>query len=141
MSATAPASGERRLPPVAVLATGSLAAVVVGGIVMASYAPRHAPLVVAGGLLGLGVVLMGVALVLLSRIRDFAWATFTKVFKWGLVAYVLEAALIEFSFVRNHTSGSSLDIVSAMLVIFGVSVPTTIAFTVARYADVATATP
>ena len=57
------------------------------------------------------------------------------------MAYVLEAALIEFSFVRNHTSGSSLDIVSAMLVIFGVSVPTTIAFTVARYADVATATP
>lgn len=108
---------------------------------MASYAPRHAPLAVAGGLLGLGVVLMGVALALLSRIRDFAWATFTKVFKWGLVAYVIEAALIEFAFVRNHTSGSALDIVTAMLVIFGVSVPTTIAFTVARYADVGTATP
>lgn len=131
----APHAPERRFPPVAALATGALAAVVVGGIVMASYAPRRAPLALAGALLALGVVLLVVAVTLLRRIKDFAWATFVKVFKWGLLAYVIEAALIEFAFVRNHTSGSSLDIVSGMLVIFGVSVPVTIAFTVARYAD------
>jgi hypothetical protein len=136
VSTVASLTKERRLPPVAALATGALASVVVGGIVMASYAPRRAPLGLAGGLLGLGVVLMAVAVALLSRIKNFAWATFVTVFKWGLLAYVIEAALIEFAFVRNHTSGSSLDIVSAMLVIFGVSVPVTIAFTVARYADV-----
>jgi hypothetical protein len=43
--------------------------------------------------------------------------------------------MIEFSFIRNHTSGASLVIVSGMLVVFGVSVPTTIAFTAARFAE------
>jgi hypothetical protein len=102
---------------------------------MASYAPRKAPLGIATALLVLGVVLLGIAAGLLSHLKDFAWTTFTKVFKWALLAYVFEAGMIEFAFVRNHTSGASLLIVSGMLVIFGVSVPSTIAFTVARYAD------
>jgi len=108
---------------------------VIGGIVMASYAPRKAPLGVAGGLLGLAVLLLLAVVVVFTRVRDFAWPTFAKVFKWALLAYVIEAGMIEFSFVRNHTSGTSLQIVTGMLVIFAVSVPTTIAFTAARFAD------
>ncbi|HEY5302607.1 MAG TPA: hypothetical protein VIJ86_00965 [Acidimicrobiales bacterium] len=127
--------GDRVFPPIAWLTTASLASVVVGGILMASYAPRKAPLGVATALLVLAVILLSIAAGLLSHVKDFAWSTFTKVFKWALLAYIVEAAMIEFAFVRNHTSGSSLLIISAMLVIFGVSVPTTIAFTVARYAD------
>ena len=42
--------------------------------------------------------------------------------------------MIEFSFVRNHTSGTALANVTGMLV-FEVSVPTTTAVTVARCAD------
>lgn len=136
MSAMTPPDGDRAFPPIAWLTTASLASVVVGGILMASYAPRKAPLGVATALLVLAVILLGIAAGLLSHVKDFAWTTFSKVFKWALLAYIVEAAMIEFAFVRNHTSGSSLIIVSAMLVIFGVSVPTTIAFTVARYADV-----
>ena len=43
--------------------------------------------------------------------------------------------MIEFAFVHDHTRGSSLVIVTLMLVIFASSVPTTIAFTVARFAE------
>jgi Tfp pilus assembly protein PilX len=43
--------------------------------------------------------------------------------------------MIEFAFVRDHTRGASLFIVTCMLVIFALSVPTTIAFTTARFAD------
>jgi len=128
-------SGDRHFPPVAWMTTGALALVVIGGIVMASYAPRKAPLGVAGGLLGLAVLLLLAVVVVFTRVRDFAWPTFAKVFKWALLAYVIEAGMIEFSFVRNHTSGTSLQIVTGMLVIFAVSVPTTIAFTAARFAD------
>jgi hypothetical protein len=116
--------------------TGSLASAVVGGVLMASYAPRKAPLGVATALLVLAIILLGLAAGLLSHVKDFAWTVFNKVFKWALLAYVVEAGMIEFAFVRNHTSGASLAIVSGMLLIFGVSVPSTIAFTVARYADV-----
>ena len=45
------------------------------------------------------------------------------------------AGVIEFAFLHDHVSGAALAILSAMLVVFAVSVPTTIAFTVARYAD------
>ncbi len=135
MSAAHTPEGDRPFPPIAWLSTGALASVVVGGILMASYAPRRAPLGVAGALLGVAVLLLLVVVVIFSRLRDFAWSTFATVFKWALLAYVIEAGMIEFAFVRGHTSGTSLAIVTGMLVVFGVSVPTTIAFTVARYAE------
>ncbi len=130
-----PAGVERRLPPVAWLTTLALSTVIVGGIVMSAYAPRRAPLAPVGALLALAVVLLIGVVVIFTRLRDFAWSTFGRVFKWALLAYVIEAAVIEFAFVHDHTSGATLAVLSGMLVVFAVSVPTTIAFTVARYAD------
>jgi hypothetical protein len=46
---------------------------------------------------------------------------------------VIAAGLIEFAFVRNHTRGEPLAVVTAMLVLFAVTVPLIISFTVARY--------
>ena len=129
------AAVDRSLPPVAWLSTGALALVIVGGIVMASYAPRKAPLGVAATLAAAGIVALGAAGVALTRIRPFAWPTFVKVFKWALLAYIIESGMIEFAFVRDHTRGASLVIVTLMLCVFALSVPTTIAFTVARFAD------
>ena len=71
---------------------------------------------------------------MLWRIPGFAWATFKKVFAWSLLAYVIEAGMIEYVFVRNHVRGTPLLEVTLMLVIFATSVPMNIAFTVARYA-------
>lgn len=126
---------DRIYPPIAWMSTGAMLAIVSGGILMASYAPRKAPLAIATVLAVAGIVLLACAYVALSRVTVFSWTTFRNVLKWALLAYVIEAGMIEFAFVRGHTRGSSLVIVTAMLVIFATSVPTTIAFTVARYAQ------
>lgn len=128
-------SVDRPFPPVAWLSTTALGCVIIGGILMASYAPRPAPLGVPIALLSAGLVLLLAAGVVLARLKGFAWTTFATVFKWALLAYVITAGMIEFAFVRDHTRGSPLVVVTLMLVVFAVSVPTTIGFTVARYAE------
>jgi hypothetical protein len=128
-------STERAYPPIGWLSTGALAMVIIGGILMASYAPRKAPLGVAATLLVAGALLLLAAGVLLVGLKDFSRTTFLKVFKWAIFADLVTAAMIEFAFVRDHTSGASLLIVTCMLAVFTLSVPTTIAFTVARYAE------
>ncbi|HUX03677.1 MAG TPA: hypothetical protein VMV53_02060 [Acidimicrobiales bacterium] len=127
---------DRHFPPIAWLSSLALGLVVIGGIVMASYAPRLAPLKAATALLVAAIVLLLGAVGLLFRIPEFAWARFLKVFKWSLLAYIIEAGMIEFVFVKDQMRGSSLLIVTLMLVVFATSVPVTIAFTTARYAEV-----
>ncbi len=127
---------ERPYPPIPWLTSIALGFVVVGGIVMASFAPRRPPMGVASALLGLGLVSLALAGFLMTRLGPFAWATFAKVFKWALLAYVAQSAMIEFVFVRDHTRGAPLVVVSLMLLVFALSVPTTIAFTTARYAEI-----
>jgi len=134
-TSTVPSSSERSYPPIGWLSTGALAMVIIGGILMASYAPRKAPLGAATTLLVVGASLLLSAGVLLVSVKDFSRTTFFKVFKWAIFADLVTAALIEFAFVRDHTNGESLLIVTGMLAVFTLSVPTTIAFTVARYAE------
>ncbi len=124
---------ERRYPPVALASVLGLALVVVGGITMASYAPRRPPMGVASALAGAGIACLLIAGVMMSRLGAFAWPVFRTVFKWALLAYLVEASMIEFAFLHDHMRGAPLVVVSLMLVVFALSVPTTIAFTVARY--------
>jgi hypothetical protein len=126
---------ERRFPPVAELATVSLAMVVVGGILLASYVPRRPPLGLPTALACIGAALILASVFLLSRLRDFAWDRFFVVFRWALLAYIISAAMIGFAFVRDHTRGAPLALVVLMLVIFAADVPLIIAFTVARYSS------
>jgi hypothetical protein len=132
--ATGTAAG-RRFPPVAALTTVSLATVVVGGVLLASYVPRRPPLGPPTALACIGLALVLASVLLLSRLRDFAWDRFFVVFRWALLAYVISAAMIGFAFVRDHTRGAPLALVLLMLVIFAVDVPVTIAFSVARYSS------
>ena len=132
---TDPVESERPMPPVGWLATAALGCVIVGGILIASYAPRPAPLAVPTTLTVVAYALMVTSLVLLSRIADFAWSTFVRLFRWALLAYAVMSGMIEFAFIHDHTRGTTLTEVTLMLVIFALSVPTTIAFTSARYAD------
>ena len=125
---------ERRYPPVNVLATIALGLVIVGGIFMASFVPRHVPLFLPVVVLSTAFILLFVAAFLLTRIEDFAWDKFRLVYKWALLAYVVEAGVIAFAFVRDHTHGVALLVLLGMLLVFAVSVPTTIAYTVARFA-------
>jgi hypothetical protein len=113
----APPTARRRLPPVDVLAVVSLALVVIGGILMASYVPRRPPLGVPAAVAAVSAALLMACAVLLSRLRQFAWDRFFV------------------AFVRNHTRGAPLALVTVMLVIFALDVPLIIAFTVARFSS------
>ena len=78
-------------------------------------------------------MLLASNLFFLMRVRDFHRARFFQVGKWALLAYAITAGLIEYVFVRNGVSGSTLVVLTLSLVIYAVHVPVLIAFTVARY--------
>jgi hypothetical protein len=125
----------RRFPPVAEVTTVSLALVVVGGILMASYAPRRPPLGPPAVLATAGAALLLASVILLARLQEFNWDRFFLVFRWALLAYVISAGVIGFAFVRDHTRGAPLALVTVMLLIYALDVPVVIAFTVARYSS------
>ena len=134
--AAAPASAlSRRFPPVAGLTTVSLGLVVVGGILMASYAPRRPPLGVPVAITVVSAALLLVSGFLTSRLRPFAWDRFFLVFRWALLAYLISAGMIGFAYIKDHVRGAPLAVVFVMLVIFALDVPLIIAFTVARYSS------
>jgi hypothetical protein len=125
----------RSFPPVAPLTVCSLALIVIGGILMASYVPRQPPLTIPAALTTLSAALTLIAVFLLSRLEQFAWPRFFLAFRWALLAYIISAGMIGFAFVRDHTRGAPLALVIVMLVIFALDVPVVIAFTVARYSS------
>ncbi len=133
---TAPSAvRDRKLPPVAETAVASICLMLIGGIYLAAKLPGHpglvlpVALVIAGGALTVG------AMVMLARIRPFAWPTFFLVIKWALLAYLVIAGILEFVFIRDHTPGSTMAVLTATLFVFAVDVPTILAFTVARFAE------
>jgi hypothetical protein len=132
MSAPSP-RGERRLPPVTQLGMLSLALVLVAGIYLSAHLPQHVSLAPAEALLGASALVFAGNLLALSRAPEFAWRRFFAIARWALLAYALIAAMIEYVFLRNHTSGGALVVLTLSLVVFALNVPVLIAFTVARY--------
>lgn len=124
---------EQRLPPVTALAMLSLALVLCGGIYLAANVPDDVSLVPAVVLLAASAAVLVTNLVLLARVRDFAWWRFFGVFRWALLAYVVTAGMIEYGFLRNDMPDGPLAVLSASLVVYALHVPTLIAFTVARH--------
>ncbi len=122
-----------RLPPVTQLGMASLALIVAAGIYLSAHLPKHVPMGPAIGLLGASVLMLAGNLLALSRVRGFAWARFFAVARWALLAYTVIAGMIEYVFLRNHTSGGPLIVLTLSLVVFAVHVPLLIGFTVARY--------
>jgi len=132
MSASSPQT-ERRLPPVTQLGMLSLGLVLVGGIYLSAHLPEHVSLGPAVGLLAASALVFAGNLLALARVKGFAWARFFAVAKWALLAYALISGMIEYVFLRNHTSGGPLVVLTLSLVLFAVNVPVLIGFTVARY--------
>ena len=127
---------DRKLPPVTEIGAASMIAIAVGVIYNASYLPKHPSTGVAVAILAVAAALMLTNAVLLSRIQDFAWWRFRQVGGWALLAYAVIGGMIEYAFVYDHTRGTQLAILSAMLALFMLNVPILIAFTVARYQSV-----
>jgi len=131
--AAPPGASEPRFAPVAALGTAALALIVVGGVYMASYAPRRPPLTAPICLAAASAALCVVNVVMLMRTRGLAWDKFFLVGRWTLLSYVIASGLIEFAFVKDHTRGAPLVVLTAMLVLFALDVPLIISYTVARY--------
>lgn len=124
---------EQQLPPVTELGMLSLALVIAGGIYLTAHLPSHVPLGPAFALLAASVVVLAINMILLSRVRDFAWQRFFQIVKWSFLAYLVIAGMLEYVFLRNHTSGGSLVVLTLSLAVFAVNVPMLVGFTVARY--------
>ena len=124
----------RKLPPIAEIAIAALALIVVGGITLASRLPHPAPLPVLIALLAVAAGLVLADVVLLARLRDFAWPLFFTVAKWTLLAYAVMYGILEFTFIYDHVTGSTLVVLTLMLTVFSVDVPLLFGFSVARYA-------
>jgi hypothetical protein len=124
---------DRRLPPVTEIGAVSMIAIAAGVIYVAAYLPKHAPLGVPVALLVLAAALQLTNLILLSRVREFAWDRFLQVGGWALLAYAVIAGMIEYAFIFDRTRGTHLVVMTLMLALFMLNVPVLIAFTVARY--------
>lgn len=128
-------SADQKFPKAVESVVVSLAAVVVGGVWLGSHAPRRPPLALPTILLIVAGLLLLAGVIMITRVVGFSWDTFVRVGRWALLAYVIAAGMIEFAFVRNHTRGAPLVVVTGMLVVFALDVPFIIATTVARYDD------
>jgi hypothetical protein len=124
---------ERRLPPVTQLGMLSLGLVLVAGIYLSAHLPEHVSLAPAIALLAASALVLSVNLISLARVDGFHWRRFFQVARVALLAYALIAGMIEYVFLRNHTSGGPLVVMTLSLLIFALNVPVLIAFTVARY--------
>jgi hypothetical protein len=128
-------SEERRLPPVTQLGMLSLSLIVAAVIDLSAHLPEHVSLGPAIALLAASALLLVGNVVALRRTQGFAWGRFIEIARWALLAYSIIAALIEYVFLRNNTSGGPLVVLTLSLVVFALTVPVLIAFTVARYDD------
>jgi hypothetical protein len=128
-------SDERRLPPVTQLGMLSLGLIVAAVIYLSAHLPQHVSLGPAVALLAASAVLLIGNVAALWRTVGFAWGRFLEVARWALLAYSIIAGLIEYVFLRNNTSGGPLVVLTLALVVFALTVPVLIAFTVARYDD------
>ena len=95
--------------------------------------PRQAPLWLPIALIVAAAGILLVNVVLLSRVRAFAWHTFFVVGRYALLAYLVIAGMLEFVFVYDKTPGTLLVLLSIMLAIYAVDIPLLFAFSVARY--------
>ncbi len=128
-----PFAAERRLPPVAELAVGSMALVIIGGIYLAAHIPGRTPLAPAVVLLIGAAILLAAVVVALGRVGEFAWHRFRQVLGWTVLAYIAIAGMIELTFILDGTPSRIMVILTLMLVIFAVDIPLLFAFSVARY--------
>ena len=132
-----PVSADRevKLPPIAEIAIAAMALIIVGGITLASRLPHPAPLPPLIALLAAAAVLVLIDVVLLARLRDFAWPLFFQVAGWSLLAYSVMYGILEFTFVYDHVTGSTLAVMTLMLVVIAIDIPLLFGFSVARYAE------
>lgn len=120
-------------PPIWEAGMGALVLVVISVIYLASYLPGKPNTLPAYIMLVAAAVLVVAQLVMIGGLRNFSRSSFHQVAGWALLAYIVIAGMIEYVFLRNHTSGEELGLLTAGLVLFTINVPLILGFTVARF--------
>jgi len=69
----------------------------------------------------------------LSRIRSFAWWMFWKVWGWTMLAYAIIAGMLMFIFIYDRVPTGQLTLLVLTLAVFAVNIPVMLAFSVARF--------
>ena len=92
--------------------------------------------VVAIALLAVAAVLLVLAVVLLARIREFAWGKFKMVCGWALLEYAVIAGILMYVFVLDSLPTETMALLIASLALFAVDIPMMFGFAVARYQPV-----
>jgi hypothetical protein len=110
-----------------------MALIIAGGIYVAAHLPHPAPLAPAVISLAVSALLVVADVLVLSRLRDFAWDSFFLVGRWALLAYGVIAGMLEYIFVTDGVRGSTLLVVTLMLLVYAIDIPLILAFSVARY--------
>ncbi len=120
-------------PPVWEAGMGTLILVVISVIYLAAYIPGRPNLIPAYILLVAASALVLLQGALIGSIDRFSRTSFHQVGGWALLAYVVIGGMIEYVFLRNHTRGQELGLLTWGLALFVLEVPVILAFTVARY--------
>lgn len=120
-------------PPVMPVGIATMVLIVTGGIFIAAQYGRPAKLLVPTVLLAFAGVLLLVNAVQVLRLKEFARPVFFRVMGWALVAYVVEAGVLEFVFLYDHTPARLLILFTAMLTLFAIDVPLMLSYSVARW--------
>ncbi|MCZ2108438.1 MAG: hypothetical protein LC118_02510 [Dehalococcoidia bacterium] len=133
---TAKPHGDPKLPPVMELGVASLICTLAAGVIVSARVPKTDIPWPAIVLLVLSAALLVAAGVLMARLREFAWRSFFQIWKWAMLAYIVIAGMIEFVFIHDETPGSILTMLTLLLIAFAITVPSLLAFSVARFQDV-----
>jgi uncharacterized membrane protein YfcA len=120
-------------PPVGEIGVAALILVVVSVIYLAAYLPGKPNTVPAYVMLAAASLLIVAAGALVGSLEHFSRSSFHTVAGWALLAYVVIGGMIEFVFLRNHTSGEELALLTWGLALFVLDVPLLLGFGVARY--------
>lgn len=120
-------------PPVTQLGMLSIGLVAAGVIDLAAYMPKRAPLLPPTILLLAAVAVLAANVLLIVRRPGFALWRFRQVAGWMLLVYLVVAGMLEFTFLRDHSHGAVLALMSLLLATFTVNVPVLAGWTVARF--------
>jgi hypothetical protein len=124
---------EIRRPPIWECGVAALVLVVVSVVYLASYLPGKPNTLPAYVMLAAATVLVIAQLVLIGALSSFSRSSFHLVAGWSLAAYVVIGGMIEYVFLRNHTRGEELVLLTWALGLFVLDVPLILGFSVARY--------
>jgi hypothetical protein len=120
-------------PPATPLGMVSIGLVAAGVIDLAAYLPKRAPLLPPALLAAAAVAVLAVNVALILRQPGLARWRFRQVAGWMLLVYLVVAGMLEFTFLRDHTHGAVLALMTLLLATFTANVPVLAGYTVARF--------